>query len=69
MTLSTKYFVDAGSTRPQTRLMAISTKPSASKPRRGLISAQTSGSDFQAFLRFALLDVLRGIFFRGHDWE
>ena len=31
------------------RLMAISPKPRISRPRRGLISAQTSGSAFQAF--------------------
>src|SRR4029077_16326595 len=42
--------------------MAISAKPIASKPRRGLISAHTSGSDFQAFLRFALLDSFEGSF-------
>src|SRR5579859_11408 len=53
MTLSRKYFDDAGSTSPATRLMAISTKPSASKPRRGWISAQISGSDFQADFFFA----------------
>src|SRR5579863_8131207 len=48
-TLSTKYFVEAGRTRPQTRLMAIRPKPRMRRPRRGLISAQTSGSDFHAF--------------------
>src|ERR1700720_489931 len=52
MTLSTKYLVEAGSTNPATRFTAISTKPTASSPRRGLISAQTSGRFFHAFLRF-----------------
>src|SRR5579859_1561731 len=55
-TLSRKYFVEAGRTRPERRLMAIKTKPSARSPRRGLISAQTSGKDFQAFLRFSLFE-------------
>src|SRR6266436_5932165 len=54
-TLSTKYFMEPGSTKPETRLMAISTKPSARSPRRGLISAQTSGRFFHAFLRFSVL--------------
>src|SRR5437660_7770358 len=54
MTLSTRYFVEAGKTNPESRLMAISTKPSASSPRLGFISAQTSGRLFQAFFRFAL---------------
>src|SRR5258707_4513945 len=55
MTLSTRYFVEAGSTNPDSRLMAMSTKPSASSPRLGFISAQTSGRFFHAFLRFSLL--------------
>src|SRR6266436_9572269 len=55
MTLSTRYFVEAGSTNPDRRLMAISKKPSASSPRLGFISAQTSGRFFHAFLRFSLL--------------
>src|SRR6266700_6117000 len=56
MTLSTKYFVDAGSTNPETRLMAMSTKPNASSPRLGLTKAQTSGRFFHAFVRFSLLE-------------
>src|SRR5260370_5032455 len=56
MTLSTKYFVDAGSTNTETRLMAMSTKPNASSPRLGLTKAQTSGRFFHAFLRFSLLE-------------
>src|SRR5579864_2754999 len=55
ITLSMKYFVEAGSTSPQTRLTAISKKPSASRPRRGRISAQMSGRAFQTFLRFSFL--------------
>src|SRR6266478_7793761 len=54
MTLSTKYFVEAGRTNPATRLIAISTKPSASSPRLGFINAHTSGRLFHA-LRFTLL--------------
>src|SRR5260370_41599089 len=54
-TLSTKYFMEPGSTNPATRLMAISTKPSASSPRLGFINAQTSGRFFHAFLRFLLV--------------
>src|SRR5437867_5394654 len=51
-----KIFMEAGKTNPETRLTAISTKPSASSPRLGLISAQTSGRFFHAlFLRFSLL--------------
>src|SRR5437867_11048314 len=57
MTLSTKYFVDAGSTSPETRFTAIKRKPRMSTPRRGFISAQTSGRFFQAFLRFLSLSV------------
>src|ERR1041385_2509600 len=57
MTLSTRYFVEAGSTRPETRLMAISPKPSASRPRRGFINAQTSGRLFHAFLRVLSLEI------------
>src|SRR5689334_13965433 len=59
-TLSRKYFVEAGRTSPDRRLMAIKTKPSARSPRRGLISAQTSGKDFQAFFRFSPF-----VFFEG----
>src|SRR5260370_30361248 len=55
LTLSTRYLVEAGSTNPDRRLIAISKKPSASSPRLGFISAQTSGRFFHAFLRFSLL--------------
>src|SRR5712664_3463675 len=55
ITLSMKYFVEAGSTSPQTRFTAMSTKPSASRPRRGRISAQISGSAFQTFWRLSFL--------------
>src|SRR5260370_27004240 len=55
ITLSIRYFVEAGRTSPATRLIAISTKPKASSPRLGFISPQTSGRLFHAFLRFSLL--------------
>src|SRR5216683_2020046 len=55
ITLSMKYFVEAGSTSPHTRFTAMSTKPNASKPRRGRISAQTSGKASQVFPRFSFL--------------
>src|SRR6266436_3677386 len=55
-TLSTKYFVEAGSTSPDKRLMAMSTKPIASNPRLVFINAQTSGRFFQVFLRFSVFD-------------
>jgi hypothetical protein len=38
-----RYFEEYGSTNPATLLMTIRTKPSASNPRRGRISFQTSG--------------------------
>src|SRR5271165_5654304 len=44
MMLSTRNFVDAGSTNADTRLISISTKPIANNPRRGRISCQISGS-------------------------
>src|SRR5882724_4654721 len=53
-TISTKYFNEAGSTSPDKRLIAMSTKPSASNPRLGFINAQTSGRFFHAFLRFSV---------------
>src|SRR5271156_4547590 len=53
ITSSRKYFVDAGRTRPETRLITISPKPAAKIPRRGLISASTSGSSFQSNFAFA----------------
>src|SRR5262245_54611742 len=43
ITSSIRYFVDAGSTRPATRLTAISTRPSAIIFRRGPTSAFRSG--------------------------
>src|ERR1700759_169774 len=42
-TPSTKGFEAAGKARPQKRLMIISTKPSASSPRRGRISRHACG--------------------------
>src|SRR5215472_15700486 len=56
-TLSTKYLVEAGSTRPETRPTAIKKKPRMSKLRRGFINAQTSGRFFHAFLRFFSLSL------------
>ena len=43
MTPSMRNLVDAGSTSPHTRLTTISTKPSASRPRRGRIRSFSSG--------------------------
>src|ERR1700733_10177811 len=43
-TLSTRNLVDAGRTRPETRLMTISTNPNARSHLRGLIRAQISGT-------------------------
>src|SRR5713226_3196420 len=62
ITLSTRYFVEAGKTNPERRLMAISAKPSARSPRLGLISAQTSGRFFHAFLRFSFFAADSGAF-------
>src|SRR2546425_7589450 len=56
MTLSIRYFVEAGKTKPATRLTAISANPSASRPFLGLINAHTSGRFFHAFLRFSFLE-------------
>src|ERR1700693_4500432 len=52
MTSSTRYLVEAGRIRPETRLTAIRSKPAARIPRRGLMSAQTWGRFFHAFLVF-----------------
>ena len=49
MTLSMRYFVEAGRTRPQTRLTIISRKLPASSGRQGLMSFQTSGRTFLSF--------------------
>src|SRR5690348_193400 len=43
MTLSTRYFVEMGSTNPQMRLTIISAKPAARIPRRGRIISRMSG--------------------------
>jgi hypothetical protein len=51
-TLSTRNLVDAGRTRPETRLMTIKTKPNASSHLRGLISVQISGSTLRRGGRF-----------------
>ncbi len=43
MTSSIRNFVEYGSTKPLKRLIAISTKLSASSPRRGMIISRSSG--------------------------
>src|SRR5579864_2285732 len=43
MTSSIRNLVEAGSTNPETRLITINTRPTASSPPRGRISFQTSG--------------------------
>src|SRR5271169_1269319 len=53
MMLSTRNFVEAGSTSPDTRLITISTKPIANNPRRGRISCQISGSPLKTCVFFA----------------
>src|SRR5258706_885504 len=53
-TLSMRKRVEYGSTNPETRLMAMSTRPSASRPLRGLISAQISGHAMRRFTGFFL---------------
>src|SRR5271165_4477611 len=45
-TTSMKYFVESGSTRPATRLMATRMSPKRSSQRRGRTSRQTSGMTF-----------------------
>src|SRR5215472_12389148 len=47
MTLSKRYLLEPGRTRPATRLMATRARPSRSMPRRGRSSAQISGRDCQ----------------------
>src|SRR3977135_3194280 len=64
-----KYFVEAGSTNPQMRFTAISTKPAASKPRRGRIRAQTSGRAFQVFLRFSFLLTAESLSLAMSEWS
>src|SRR4030095_6918211 len=44
MTPSIRNLVEYGSTRPDTRLITMSTKPIASNPRRGRIKSQTVGA-------------------------
>src|ERR1700743_1164447 len=46
MTVSIRYFVDAGSTNPATRLIAIRRRPNRRSQRRGRTSFHTSGSTF-----------------------
>src|SRR5487761_577957 len=49
MTLSMRYFVEAGRMRPLDRLMTIRRKLPPRRIRRGLINCQTSGSTFFSF--------------------
>ena len=53
MTSSIRYLVEAGRTSPATRLIAMSTKASASSRRRGFMRAQTSGQKGPEALRLA----------------
>src|ERR1700676_4802988 len=62
MTSSTRYFVEAGRIKPDTRLTAIKSSPSTKIPRRGLMSAHTCGRFFHAFLVFLSLEVARASF-------
>src|SRR5271166_4619605 len=55
MTLSNRYLLDPGSTRPATRLIATRTRPNSNMPRRGCRSAQISGSDCHLIFFFAFL--------------
>src|SRR4030081_2040502 len=57
MTSSTRYFVEAGRIKPDTRFTAINSSPAAKIPRRGLMSAHTCGRFFHAFLVFLSLEV------------
>src|SRR5437879_1662764 len=55
ITVSMRYFDEAGSTSPATRLTAISAQPRATSPRLGLITAHTSGRLCHPLLRFSVL--------------
>src|SRR5580700_5664389 len=61
ITSSSRYFVDAGRIKPDKRLTTINPKPIAMMVLRGLISATTSGSNFQS--NFAFAGLLSGPFF------
>src|ERR1700730_17963080 len=65
MTSSTRYFVEAGTVKPETRFTAIKSSPAAKIPRRGLISAHTCGRFFHAFLVFLGLEGARVSFSVG----
>src|ERR1700688_1695002 len=65
MTSSTRYFVEAGRIKPETRFTAINSSPTAKIPRRGLISAHTWGRFFHAFLDFLSWGVARPSFSVG----
>ena len=55
MTLSNRYLLDKGSTKPDRVLMVVRTSPRSRMPRRGWISAQISGRDCQLIFFFAFL--------------
>src|SRR5208337_2677204 len=55
MMLSNRYLLDRGSTKPESVLMAVRTRPRSRMPRRGWINAQISGSDCQLIFFFAFL--------------
>src|ERR1700719_2742474 len=65
MTSSTRYFVEAGRIKPETRFTAIRSNPAAKIPRRGLISAHTWGRFFHAFVVFLSLEPARASFSVG----
>ena len=60
ITLSIRNFVEPGRTRPATRLISISPKPSARIALRGSISSHTSGRSFHAPFDFSGLLRPRG---------
>src|ERR1700730_17821581 len=65
MTSSTRYFVEAGRIKPETRFTAINNNPTAKIPRRGLMSAHTCGRFFHAFLVFLSVGEARESFSVG----
>ena len=58
MTLSIRYLVESGSTSPLTRLITISTKPTARMPRRGRIISRMSGHSSRKRSDWLLLRLL-----------
>src|ERR1700690_1567469 len=60
MTLSKRYFVESGRTRPERRLKTMRPKPRARTPRRGFKSAMTPGRSFQSNFDLAALGPASG---------